>query len=232
MEDARARWEAVVERIKTGCSRRKAGYVADIREEIVYEIHPGNIVTRNRYGAEVLNSVDHLFLDIDSPPWSWRDILRRESSVGERQARIVEHVRSFAGAHALKGLGYRLYLTPRGVRVLVAGQDHSPRSPETKEMMKALHVDRLYMALCGRQDCYRARLTPKPSRIGIRTPKCVFPRDEASDRAIRDWVAQYRIASGRFAACRFVEAIGASAGSRVTEYHDQRCRAYEALPLA
>ena len=36
-----------------------------IREEIVRELSPQNIVTRNRYGAEVLNSENLVFVDID-----------------------------------------------------------------------------------------------------------------------------------------------------------------------
>jgi hypothetical protein len=98
--------------------------------------------------------------------------------------------------------------------------------------MRALNVDRLYMTLCRRQECYRARLTPKPSGIKLKTPRCVFPRDEAADRAVQAWVAAYDAARKGFAACRLVETLGAFTRTAVAEFHDQQCRAAEALPLA
>jgi hypothetical protein len=79
-------------------------YTADIREELIHEIDANNLVTRNRYGAEVLNSTDHLFIDIDSPPWCFRDLFGLDRKIEARQRRIVEHVKTvitepeFAGA--------------------------------------------------------------------------------------------------------------------------------------
>ena len=98
--------------------------------------------------------------------------------------------------------------------------------------MASLNVDRLYMRLCGKQDCYRARLTPKPSGIGMKTPRCIYPRDEALDRSIREWVAAYDAKRSGFAACRLLETVGAFTSSAVSDFHDQRCRANEALPQA
>src|SRR5580700_8397317 len=91
--DAKVRWEAVVGRITGNTRRRDEDYVADIREEVLRGFDPGNLVTRNRYGAEVLNSADHLFLDIDAPPRTWRDLFGGPKDPDSRRARIVEHVR-------------------------------------------------------------------------------------------------------------------------------------------
>ncbi len=230
--DAKARWQAVVGRITGTARRRDEDYVADIREEVLRELNPGNLVTRNRYGAEVLNSADHLFLDIDAPPRTWRDLFGGPKDPDSRRARIVEHVRKASGSGALAGAGVRMYQTPRGVRLLVTGIEHSPRSAPNRKLMGALHVDRLYQRLCGRQDCYRARLTPKPSGIGLRTPRCVYPRDEATERAIREWVGAYDLKRQGFAACKLLETVGPFAGTAVSEFHDQRCRVNENLPLA
>ncbi len=230
--DAKARWDGVVARITQGNSRRAEAYVADIREEILREINPSNLVTRNRYGAEVLNSADHLFLDIDAPPWTWRDFFGAPKDPASRRARIVDHVRKVGATGALAGAGLRMYQTPRGIRLLITGIEHSPQSDQTRSLMKTLHVDRLYMRLCRRQDCYRARLTPKPSGIGVRTPKCVFPRDETTDKGIREWVAAYDLKRQGFAACNVLETLGSFVGSPVSEFHDQRCRVNDNLPLA
>lgn len=232
MGDAQSRWDAVVNRIRNATSGSGEDYVADIREEVLREIDPRNVVTRNRYGAEVLNSADHLFLDIDHAPRTWRDLFGSPGDVGERQARIVAHVKKAAATGAFSDAGIRIYGTPKGVRLLVTGLEHSPRSSGTRRIMKALNVDRLYMTLCGRQECYRARLTPKPSGIKMKTPRCVFPRDEAADRAVREWVSEYDAKRRGFAACRLLETIGAFVSTPVSEFHDQRCRAGEALPLA
>ena len=231
-EDARSRWQGVVERIQGRRGGRSPDYVADIREEVLREIDANNIVTRNRYGAEVLNSADHMILDVDQPPWSWRDLFGPKPDIKARQERIISNVRKVAATPVLSTAAIRIYLTPRGIRLMLTGVEHSPRSEATRRLMGSLNVDRLYMRLCGKQDCYRARLTPKPSGIGMKTPRCLYPRDEALDRNIREWVAAYDAKRSGFAACRLLETLGAFTSSAVSDFHDQRCRSNEALPLA
>jgi hypothetical protein len=43
-----------------------ADYEAAIREEIVQEVDARNLITRNRYGARVLNSENTVMIDIDT----------------------------------------------------------------------------------------------------------------------------------------------------------------------
>ena len=64
-----------------------------IREEIVREFSPENIVTRNRYGAEVLNSETLVFVDIDGfrpPAPSFLDTLRSLFSGTMHGAELVK----------------------------------------------------------------------------------------------------------------------------------------------
>jgi len=53
--DLETRWRGVCERVFDGKSRDAATYDADIREEIVEMLDENAVVTRNRYGAEILN---------------------------------------------------------------------------------------------------------------------------------------------------------------------------------
>ncbi len=72
LADGQTRLEAVKRRIAgTDKGKRKGlDYEADIREEPLQWIGDQDVVTRNRYGAEVLNTTSFVFVDIDEPPFS------------------------------------------------------------------------------------------------------------------------------------------------------------------
>lgn len=63
-EDAKRRLLQVPKLIN-GEIQREQDYEADIIEEIFDQIDDNNIVTRNRYGALVLNSKNIMFIDVD-----------------------------------------------------------------------------------------------------------------------------------------------------------------------
>lgn len=82
-DDLNRRWDAVCTRIsswKASTSRRyqrkppDTGYEADIREEIIVWKTDECIVTRNRYGAEILNCSSPVIADLDmrKPSWLWK----------------------------------------------------------------------------------------------------------------------------------------------------------------
>ena len=115
----------------------------------------------------------------------------------------------------------------------------SPDDPEVAQFFEALGTDRVYVRMCQNQKCFRARVSPKPWRIGI--PDHMRPRPgvwpvapERMEMRTR-WVEKYEKAAGGFASCRFVAALGSRATSpqtkAVQELHDQLSRAQSELPM-
>jgi hypothetical protein len=89
----------------------------------------------------------------------------------------------------------------------------------------------------GVRKSFRARLTPRPWRIGLPKPPHRFPFEaSAEEREMAEWVRRYDAASERHATCRFVEALGSGAVHPEVEpllrLHDERTRATSGLPLA
>src|SRR5690606_8392641 len=83
-----------------------------------------------------------------------------------------------------RGLGYRIYETHNGYRVIVTGREMAPADPAVQAMCRAMNCDALYVKLCLKQDCFRARLTPKPSRIRQRAIRLRFPYDQDMSDAL------------------------------------------------
>lgn len=85
-------------------------------------------------------------------------------------------------------------------------------------------------------DSFRARLTPKPWRIGKAAPPGDSPReDERLRQAFEKWLQEYDRAAGSKATCQFVETIGSGTIHPEVAHivlHDERTRATSALPLA
>lgn len=231
--DAEQRLARVLERIQTG-ARKDESYEADIREEIIQRLDRGNVVTRNRYGAWVLNSTNVVFVDIDEPRMTWREIfLGRERNLARRKERIVECVRQRAAAPDCRDLGFRLYETHNGIRAIVTGRTCPPRSQDTRKLLRGLNADHLYTLLCAKQGCFRARLTPKPHRMKCATHRVVFPRlDGRTEYAFQRWLAEYEAKRPEFAVCRFIDTIGAGGSNPVIDYHDRLTGAFSDRKLA
>ena len=87
--------------------------------------------------------------------------------------------------------------------------------------MDFFNADRIYERLCVSQKCYRARLTPKPTRIHMRRYQ-----DEAS------WVEEYERRRRGHAVCQFVCAKGQSLDSPAISLHDERTLCESDFPLA
>jgi hypothetical protein len=134
----------------------------------------------------------------------------------------------------------RLYRTPSGFRVLAMQRAFAPREEAVKAAFQAWGVDRVYAQMCWNQQCFRARLTAKPWRIGInehmRPRPGVWPINPERMPERMRWVAEYENAARAFAACRFVETIGSSEVAPEAELvraaHDRWCAAESDLPLA
>lgn len=133
-------------------------------------------------------------------------------------------------------LGVRVYRTAAGLRVLVTGADAPPSSDRARQLLTELGSDPLYVELCATHDSYRARLTPKPFRIGARALDARWPcADEAEERRFMRWVDEYEAQVWEYATCRLISASGPVPGpdeQRLVEVHDEATRVGHRLPLA
>lgn len=232
--DAERRLEGVRRRIAGAVRRRDPDYEVDIREEVLARLDDRNVVTRNRYGAAVLNSTDLLIIDIDAPRRGFLDLFRPRPTGAQRTELIVTQVRRLADKAAeLRGLGIRIYATHSGVRVIVTGRRFDPKHNGTAKLMRRFNADRLYAQLCRRQGCFRARLTPKPFRLKYHTRRNVFPRSDAAQEDVhRTWVAGYDRARTGFATCRLICSLGHDVRDPIVEWHDRETGALGQRKLA
>lgn len=208
------------------------GYEADIREELIERLDADNAITRNRYGALVLNSADHLIIDIDEPRYRFWEVLFGLRDPRKRKQRILANLDKRARAADCTGLGLRVYETHKGIRVIVTGRVFPPTAEESARFMRSCNADWLYLTLCRKQACYRARLTPKPYRMRLRAHRVQYPRDATQEAALREWLPGYEAASARYATCRLLRVIGVAASSPVIDYHDRVCAVDSGRPLA
>jgi hypothetical protein len=238
-EDALSRARRVFDALSGG--RRPDTYeYADrpMREEIVETLQQGDkeiaIITRNRYGALVLNTVSVLFVDVDfprvTPNGLWDAILlslsrkRRQWRQAAARELTLESVRAWGQQHA--NHSFRTYRTCAGLRLLFTDRLYEPKSEETSRILDELGSDRLYRRLTSNQECFRARLTPKPWRCGCDRPPNQYPwPDAAQERRYRDWERRYTQVAESFAVCELLEAFGGGASngeiSTILDTHDQ-----------
>lgn len=134
----------------------------------------------------------------------------------------------------------RLYRTPAGLRVVATQQTFAPDDPAVARLFAALGADPLYVRMCLRQKCFRARVSAKPWRIGIdrhlRPRPGVWPVAPERLAERREWVARYESAARAFAACSFIESVGSGvvepAVAEVQQLHDELSGASSRLPIA
>jgi len=234
LEDARrdalerARW---VERRIAGEKVAREEYTVDIREEIVLEIDAHNIVTRNRYGARVLNTDAVTIIDVDRHRPGFLEALGLRKR--ENKAAIFEDLEKLARRPEYAHLGFRVYETAQGARVIVTGAYIDPASVQGAALFDRSHADRTFAKLCVKQKCYRARLSPKPHRIKQRRFSYRWPMEAAELENAKEWVREYEAASLEFAICRFVKAFGKEhPPGAIVAMHDEETRARSRLPLA
>lgn len=289
--------QRMAERISRGAGFPERYSYGDrpMREEVVREIGGGTAdapdaaLTRNTYGAVVLNAARVFFIDVDvdgtggggaarsssastapsSPPaaadalWDLVDTLPVPSGLKSilgafrpkpatkpaaapapaappptppgSQAAALDRLRGWLGSNP--DWRVRVYRTSAGLRYLVTHALFSPADARAQSAMTALGADPQYIRLCSAQKSFRARLTPKPWRIGMENPPVGFPYETpAHEQAMRDWISRYDAASGGYATCQFLEEMGGGAehpqvtGIRIL--HDEQSHATSGLPLA
>lgn len=247
LEEALRNAETIARRaaaaIGSGSRPDSYGYAdRPLREEIVDELTRGSetlaIVSRNSYGSLVLNSARALFADIDYPPRTVLESLKRlfvrRRTQAKLDAEIVQRVdRLCAGSPEL---GVRLYRTANGFRACVTSREYDPRSREAEELLRRFGSDPLYVRLCDGQESFRARLSPKFWRCGGTPPPRRIPWDSPEEeRAYREWQRDYERASSGYTTCALVGSFGRQETdpsiAPVVDLHDRLACAGE-LPLA
>lgn len=134
----------------------------------------------------------------------------------------------------------RVYRTPAGLRVIALHRSFSPQEPEVEEFFQAIGADRVYQRMCQKQNCFRARVSAKPWRIGIpdrlRPTGGGWPVDPEFLPTREAWVATYERTASGYAACHFLEEFGSGRIDHnvrlVQKLHDELSQATTSRPLA
>lgn len=164
----------------------------------------------------------------------YRGWIRLQGGAGEITRR---RIRRFLESHPDWRL--RLYRTPAGYRVVAMHRLFDPGDPEVADFFDALRCDPVYVRMCRNQRCFRARVSPKPWRIGIghlRPRTGVWPIRPESMPFRRAWVDAYDAQAADFASCRSEEEMGQGpVHGKVLEVlglHDRLSRSDSGLPIA
>jgi hypothetical protein len=219
-----------------------------LREPVLREIKaPGGevaaVITRNSYGALVLNTARIMFVDVDlpepkSPLGGW---LKKLFGKPEPSAALITNdsvmARAEAWSQSHPGWGWRVYRTKAGLRLLATHALFEPESASTEQVFDALGADPLYRRLCRTQKCFRARLTPKPWRCGFKNPPGRWPWPDAKAEAqYKDWEALYQKACRDYATCELAATPGSqqidSTVQLIVKVHDETTFADSKLDLA
>lgn len=220
LEDAlrvgEARAQAASELFEKGDHPEHTYYGGDhpFKEAIVEEVTVDDtvlaVLSRNRYGCVILNVPDIFIADLD---------ITKSGGIGAFIARLFgRHVPSFedklldrldAVCTENPTLGFRLYRTMKGYRAFMTNGLLATDDARSQELLEALGSDKLYMTLCKRQSCYRARLTPKPWRCGARQPRDTFPyMTPAKEASHRRWKQDYTEHIKDYATCSLIGQFG------------------------
>ena len=193
-----------------------------MREEVLNVIadptgEPWIAITRNSYGAVILNTAKVAFIDLDFPPATiggqWNALFSRlmgkttASADAQRESQIWNRLEQCVMENP--GYGFRVYRTSAGLRALATHALFDPADPSTVHLLDRLGSDPLYVRLCKSQGCFRARLTPKPWRCGYVSNPIRWPREDARQQArFEKWEAKYTSRQAKFATCRLLGTLG------------------------
>lgn len=207
-----------------------------IREEILDRVGD-SVITRNTYGARCLNTPNLLFADIDFEFVRAPSIFPRflQALFPSRTADPLAYSRKQLELFIQRNPAWnlRIYRSPAGLRIMATHAPMDPRSPEVVAFFSAIQADQLYVHMCKNQNCFRARLTAKPWRIGIdrhMPPRPgIWPVHPSRLEERTQWVTHYERQAANYAACHFIESIGSGKVDfqlrRTMELHDSESRA-------
>lgn len=248
---ARRRLAEVVQKVRSGQPLGEGYYHRNPpREEVLREIRTPEgdligLITRNSYGAQILNTDRILIADVDDPA---RQARRREGGLLSRLFRrgrpepqaqeeddpVLSRIEQFARERT--HLGVHVYQTAAGFRVLITGVHTPPDSEYATEILAALASDPLYARLCAVHRNYRARLTPKPWRSGMRSLALQWPWADAQvEQEAAKWVDRYEQRTADYAVCRLIrrgDTAPSPAEAQVLQVHDEYVLGPADRPLA
>ena len=252
LKNARVRARENAIRLESrGWERGGAAYysIRPLQEPIIREFanESGDIsalLTRNVYGALVLNTAQMMFVDVDLPasnpgrPGVLAALFgkkRTEENSPNPEIPAIARAQQWAGEQA--PWNWRVYRTKAGLRFLATHRLFDIDEPIVDQAFDALGADPLYRKLCRAQKCFRARLTPKPWRAGYHASRLRWPFVDARAHAAHDrWENDYLQACQRYATCRALPAIGSAAQEPalgdLVAFHDAVTRVNSELPLA
>jgi hypothetical protein len=249
-ESALAAAKRVLDAVLAGKKPDRYAYgCVALREEVVNKVcdHRGLMiaaVTRNSYGSLVLNAERVMFVDIDFPEVKTGEATRHffarlfgratRSPEAQREEQARAGVEQFMAQHPRWGL--RLYRTFAGLRGIVTHDVFDPKNEATLDILRQLGSDPLYIRLCKAQECFRARLTPKPWRCGHHASDVRYPIPEDHADRYERWKAKYEVRHRDYATCRFLGHFGLEEPhpevKQIVELHDFATRCCEPLTLA
>jgi hypothetical protein len=197
-------------------------YEVSIKEHVADIMDEKNIVTVNRYGAEVLNTSQYTILDLDEFPVDFLDFFKPIRKLPKKE-RIVAKFHQRIAKHPELGTDFRIYETAKGIRII--GKNYvDPVGKRFFSIMKPFCVDWIYQIMSIKQACYRARLTPKPFRIHMKPIRIKSPLD-CETEAYLQWVKEYNYKSTSFSVVKLLETIGSDfSRDPVIKRHDEKCR--------
>lgn len=197
-----------------------------------------HLVEYENAGAAFLVTVAGIVLLPGTFGFVFRRTLGRPKHFRARQEAAADRrVHEFLNTHPDWGL--RVYATPAGLRVVATHRLFDPREPSVSELFERLATDPVYRRMCIRQNCFRARLTPKPWRIGIgehmRPRPGVWPLSPEKLAVRQQWTRRYEEKRQGYSACRFLYSLGQVTidpeVGRVIRLHDDRCSAFSDRPM-
>jgi len=219
-----------------------------LREPILAELTGDSgefgLVTRNRYGAIILNTANVMFIDVDLAAVRvtglWNNLRMLFSAQARREAAATAIDRELKKIHTwqkVNGLNARVYRTRVGLRILVTNRSYDPTSPEAEALMQSIDVDPLYLRLTKNQQCFRARLTPKPWRCGADRPGAAFPyHSDQHQQRHQAWIQDYEQKSKPYGTCHLLQednpAERTPEAEMVIQLHDRYALVDAATPLA
>ncbi len=205
----------------------------EVPEELMREITADSGITRNGKGCLVLNAANAFFADIDIRDPSF--IARLFGATREKAEQdCIKKLKDFLVRHP--EIGTRIYRTKAGLRYLFT---HAPVPVDAAAIgwLNELGSDKMYVRLCKNQKCYRARLTPKPFRIGCPRIEGHYPFEKDGEKArFESWLGMYERNSAPYAVCKLVGTEGSTGIHRdlaaIVKEHDTATRCNDDLPLA
>lgn len=168
----------------------------------------------------------------------------KAKSKEKREAETLQNMHddclNLVKAHAVQNpkWNWRVYRTPHGMRLLATHNTFDPRSDDVQACFDFFKADYLYASMCKLQNCFRARVSPKPWRIDMYAlePRTVWPLGEKAKEKRDAWVTTYDALARNYASCRYLCDVGSGTvcaeAKQVVLAHDEKARALVNLSLA